>query len=103
RAGRRLPAGLWARVLHAMPADQLSHACALTYISDMSAGLVVPDVVPASSLDHALWIHRIPRVDEWLLVDLTGLALAGRRGHYSGSIFSQDGRLVASLAQEMVV
>jgi acyl-CoA thioesterase-2 len=103
--GRMLPARFWARVRHAMPDDRLSHACALTYISDMSMGLgqLLPGVVPAASLDHALWIHQVPRTDEWLLVDLTGLALAGRRGHYSGSIFTRDGRLVASLGQEMLV
>lgn len=105
RPGGMLPDRFWARVRHAMPADPLAHACALTYISDMSTGLVqlLPDVRPAASLDHALWIHQIPRTDEWLLVDLTGLALAGPRGHYSGSIFRRDGRLVASLAQEMVI
>jgi len=103
--GRVLPDRFWARVRHPMPADRLSHACALTYVSDMSTGLVQlrPDVLPAASLDHALWIHEVPRTDEWLLVDLTGLALAGSRGHYSGSIYTRDGRLVASLAQEMVV
>jgi acyl-CoA thioesterase II len=104
-SGQVLPDRFWARVRHGMPADLLSHACALTYISDMSTGLVqlLPDVIPAASLDHALWIHQVPRTDQWLLVDLTGLALAGSRGHYSGSIFTKDGRLVASLAQEMVI
>lgn len=103
--GQVLPERFWARVRHRMPADLLTHACALTYISDMSTGLVqlLPDVMPAASLDHALWIHQVPRTDEWLLVDLTGLALAGSRGHYSGSIYTKDGRLVASLAQEMVI
>jgi len=104
-SGRPLPDRFWARVRHALPADEHLHACALTYISDMSTGLVqlVPDLIPVASIDHALWIHRIPRADDWLLVDLVGQALAGRRGHYSGSVFSRDGRLVASLAQEMVV
>ena len=103
--GRVLPDRFWARVRHSLPADPLTHACALAYVSDMSTGLVqlLGDVIPAASLDHALWIHQIPRADEWLLVDLTGLALTGARGHYSGSVFTADGRLVASLAQEMLV
>jgi acyl-CoA thioesterase-2 len=103
--GQVLPDRFWARVRHALPADVLTHACALTYMSDLSTGLVqlLPNVLPAASLDHALWIHHVPRADEWLLVDLTGLALAGGRGHYSGAIYTTDGRLVASLAQEMVL
>ena len=103
--GRLLPGRFWARVRHPIPDDPLAHACALTYVSDLSTGLgqLVPDFVPSASLDHALWIHEIPRTDEWLLVDLTGLAVAGERGHYSGSIFTRDGRLVASLAQEMLI
>ena len=105
-AGRlQLPHRFWARVRHPLPADPLAHACALTYVSDLSTGLRerLPDIAPAASLDHALWIHRVPRADDWLLVELTGLAVAGRRGHYSGSIFTPDGRLVASLAQEMLI
>ena len=104
-AGQWLPSRFWARVRHPMPPEELLHACALTYISDMSTGLVQlqPDLAPVASLDHAMWIHVTPRVDEWLLVDLTGSVLAGPRGHYTGSIFDADGRLVATLAQEMLV
>jgi acyl-CoA thioesterase II len=105
RPDQMLPSRFWARVRHAMPGDELSHACALAYISDLSTGLVQlrPHLMPMASLDHALWIHQVPRVDEWLLVDLTGLVLTGPRGHYTGSIFTHDGRLVATLAQEMLV
>src|SRR3954454_1173162 len=104
-AGRVLPDRFWARVRHAMPAGPLIHACALTYLSDMSTGLVqlLPDVMPAASLDHALWIHEVPRTDEWLLVDLTGLALAGSRGHSWASIYTGDARPCASRARDVWV
>jgi acyl-CoA thioesterase II len=63
RGKERLPTRFWARVRHALPDDPLSHACALTYISDMSSGLasLLDAVIPAASLDHAVWFHRPTR------------------------------------------
>lgn len=108
RAERPLPHGLphrfWVRATKPVPPDDLVHACALTYISDLSTGVrMSPGLAPMASVDHALWIHHVPRVDEWLLVDLVGQVRAGRRGLYTGSIFTADGRLAATLAQEMLV
>lgn len=100
----RLPPRFWVRARQPLPSDELVHACALTYISDLSTGLYLPpDLAPMASVDHALWVHHVPQVDDWLLVDLIGQVRAGRRGLYTGSIFTSDGRLVASLAQEMLV
>jgi acyl-CoA thioesterase II len=99
-----LPHRFWVRSRHALPSDDLVHACALTYISDLSTGVRLgPGLAPMASVDHALWVHHIPRVDDWLLVDLVGQVRAGRRGLYTGSIFTSDGRLAATLAQEMLV
>ena len=99
-----LPHRFWVRARRALPADDLVHACALTYVSDLSTGVRLgPGLVPMASVDHALWVHHVPRVDDWLLVDLVGQVRAGRRGLYTGSIFTADGRLVATLAQEMLV
>ena len=99
-----LPHRFWARSRRALPSDALMHACALTYISDLSTGMRLgPGLAPMASVDHALWVHHIPRVDDWLLVDLVGQVRAGRRGLYTGSIFTSDGRLAATLAQEMLI
>jgi acyl-CoA thioesterase-2 len=54
----------------------------------------------AASLDHALWFHRPFRADEWLLYTQDSPSLHGARGFARGLIFSQDGVLVASVAQE---
>ena len=54
----------------------------------------------AASLDHALWFHRPFRADEWLLYAQDSPNLAGSRGFSRGLIFSSDGTLVASVAQE---
>ena len=56
--------------------------------------------IMAASLDHALWFHRPFRADEWLLYAQDSPNLGGARGFARGSIFSGDGTLVASVAQE---
>ncbi|GAO40145.1 acyl-CoA thioesterase II [Sphingomonas changbaiensis NBRC 104936] len=56
--------------------------------------------VQTASLDHALWFHGDVRVDEWLLYS-TDAPWSGRgRGFNRGMIFTREGRLVASVAQE---
>jgi acyl-CoA thioesterase-2 len=100
-----LPSRFWVRARHALPEDDLSHASALVYLSDLSAGVrpEEPSTLVAASLDHALWIHRVPRADEWLLVDLTAMAQNGTRSLYTGSIYATDGRLCATIAQEVLL
>ena len=56
--------------------------------------------IMAASLDHSLWFHRPFRADEWLLYAQDSPNLGGSRGFSRGSIFSTDGTLVASVAQE---
>jgi len=53
------------------------------------------------SLDHALWFHRPFRADEWLLFEASSSSLRDSRGLTQGRIFSQDGALVATVAQEV--
>lgn len=56
-----------------------------------------------ASLDHALWFHRPFRIDEWLLYSCDSPTAQGARGLVRGQIFSRDGRLVASTAQEGLI
>jgi acyl-CoA thioesterase-2 len=60
------------------------------------------DLVMAS-IDHAIWFHRAARVDEWLLYSMDSPSASGARGFARGSVFSRDGRLVASVAQEGLI
>ncbi|MFV0633100.1 acyl-CoA thioesterase [Demequina sp.] len=53
-----------------------------------------------ASLDHAMWWHRPVRADEWLLYVQDAPTAQGGRGLGGTWIFSEDGRLVASAAQE---
>jgi acyl-CoA thioesterase II len=47
-----------------------------------------------------MWFHRPFRADEWLLYAQDSPNLSDSRGFARGLIFSADGTLVASVAQE---
>ncbi|GAB1646086.1 acyl-CoA thioesterase [Krasilnikovia sp. MM14-A1259] len=100
---------VWMRIDGALPDDPLIHACALTYASDLSlldSVLSVhgevwgPGGVIGASLDHALWLHRPFRADEWFLYDQTSPSAGGGRGLAVGRMFTRDGRHIASAVQE---
>ena len=102
----------WIRVAQRLPDDALVHRAALTYISDLTllgAALILHGLFPhsagvqAASLDHTVWFHRPFRADEWLLYDQASPFAAGGRGLALGRLFTQDGRLVASVAQEGLI
>jgi acyl-CoA thioesterase-2 len=59
--------------------------------------------IQAASLDHALWFHRPFRADEWLLYTQDSPSAAGARGFARGLIFTRDGTLIASVAQEGLI
>jgi acyl-CoA thioesterase II len=99
------PTRFWARSGAPLPDDPLLHACALTYVSDISTGLL-PDPTgrsrPGPSLDHAVWFHGPIDLNDWLLLDYHPRVSGHGRGWYTGSVFTQDGTLVASLTQEQL-
>jgi acyl-CoA thioesterase-2 len=100
---------VWLRTPAPMPDDPLMHRAVLGYASDYT--LLEPVLrrhgvtwatpgLKAASLDHAMWWHRDVRVDEWLLYVQASPSASGARGLGTGRIFSRDGRLVATVAQE---
>jgi acyl-CoA thioesterase-2 len=103
---------IWFRLKDPVPDDQVLHRCLLAYVSDayllgaasMDARMVAErESLQMASIDHAMWFHRPARPDEWLLYVLDSPTASGSRGFARGSVFSQDGRLVASTAQEGLV
>jgi acyl-CoA thioesterase II len=100
---------VWFKTVSPLPDDLALHRELLAYASDH--GLLPTALRPhglswiypnmqVASLDHTLWFHRPLRMDEWLLYDLESPVATGARGFTRGSIFQQDGTLVASVAQE---
>jgi acyl-CoA thioesterase-2 len=103
---------VWVRATGKLPDDPDIHRCVLAYASDMTLldtalfahGRAIFDRdLQAASLDHALWFHRPFRADEWLLYAEDSPSASGARGFTRGSLFSRDGRLIASVAQEGLI
>ncbi len=59
--------------------------------------------VQMASLDHALWFHRPFRADDWLLYSIDSPSAQSSRGLARGQIYSRDGVLIASTAQEGLI
>ncbi|MFM6975179.1 MAG: acyl-CoA thioesterase [Agromyces sp.] len=111
--GRPMPhQAVWMRAKDALPDDPAIHRAALAYASDLSLlepilrGLGVPWAAPGlkiASLDHAIWFHHDGRLDDWVLYTQEASVAGSSRGLAMGRFFSQDGRLLASVAQEGLV
>jgi acyl-CoA thioesterase-2 len=112
--GEKLPPvqNAWFRALAPIGDDPQLHRAILAYATDMQLlgtcarphGLSwMRGELMTASLDHAVWLHDEFRADEWLLYS-TDSPWAGRgRGMNRGKIFTRDGRLVASVAQEGLI
>lgn len=101
----------WIRVDGRLSDDPVEHLATFTYASDVSilgAALAAhprhtPDKVQMASLDHTIWFHRPFRADEWWLYDQWSPSASGGRGLALGRVFTQDGTLVATVAQEGLI
>ena len=103
-------ARMWIRVGDGLGDDPHIHLAAFTYASDiglLGASLAAHDVTPTdvqmASLDHTLWFHRPFRADDWWLYDMQSPVAHGARGLAWARVFTPDGLLVASAAQEGLI
>ena len=103
---------VWLRSAGTMPDDPALHHCVLAYATDYTLldtaliphGMSIFDKnLMVASLDHTVWLHRPFRMDEWLLYVQTSTNAGGARGFTRGSVFTRDGVLVASVAQEGLI
>ena len=107
-AGQGTHQYLWFKNTGEMGDDQGVHQAALAYLSDMTllytALLDHPnEELQVASLDHAMWFLRPVRVDEWLLIDQYSPSAGEGIGLTKGSVFNQQGELVAVLSQEGLI
>jgi len=104
---------VWMRAVAPLPDGEALHKSLLAYVSDFSFvttalephginWLANPELQIAS-IDHVMWFHQPVRCDEWLLHVMESPAASGARGLVRGQIFTRDGRLVASTAQEGLI
>ena len=103
---------VWIRAVDELPDSQALHQNLLAYVSDyeLLGAATLPHGLSFSrgnvimaSLDHALWFHREVRVDDWLLYAMDSPNAGSARGFARGRLFSRDGKLVASTAQEGLI
>ena len=103
---------VWFRTAAKLPDDPALHRYLLAYVSDYS--FVMTALLPhgvtwltpgmqVASIDHVMWFHRSFRCDEWLLHVMESPVAHGARGLMRGRIFTREGRLVASTAQEALI
>ena len=103
---------VWFKTIDRLPEEPALHQYLLAYASDY--GLVLTSLYPhghsfwepemqVASLDHAMWFHRRFRMDRWLLYAMRSPNAGKTRGLCHGQIFTQDGRLIASVAQEGLI
>jgi acyl-CoA thioesterase-2 len=98
----------WIRIVDELPNDARLHESGLCFLSDLTWTAATPwnldgppDRSGMVSVDHALWLHRAVRADEWLFFDVHSLVHVGGRGTIRGVIYGRDRRAVASMAQEL--
>lgn len=100
---------VWFRLVDRVDVDDATNRALLTFCSDF--GLMGTAMLPhgmhffqpqvqAASIDHVMWFHRPFRIDEWLLYVTDSPTSVGARGINRGLIYSENGALVATVAQE---
>ena len=102
---------IWLKTRGPLPDDPAIHHALLAFVSDMFLldtallphGKSIFSDVQVASLDHAMWFHRDFRADDWLLYAQDSPSASGARGFNRGSIYTRDGILVASVAQEGLI
>ena len=103
---------IWMRAVDKLPDSPALHAYLLAYASDYS--FVTTSLLPhgvtlhapgmqVASIDHVMWFHQPFRVDDWLLYVMDSPSASGARGLVRGSIYTREGVLVASTAQEGLI
>jgi len=103
---------VWFRAAGKLPDEAAIHRYMLAYASDFH--LVGTSLYPhgktfwssdtqVASLDHSIWFHREFRMDDWLLYVMKSPSASRARGLSFGSIYTRDGVLVASVAQEGLI
>ncbi|MCB1421516.1 MAG: acyl-CoA thioesterase II [Nitratireductor sp.] len=103
---------VWFRATGPLPENPAIQAAVLAYASDMTLldtslyahGRAVFDpALQVASLDHAMWFHQPIDMEKWHLYTQDSPNSSGARGFTRGSIYSEDGELVASAAQEGLI
>jgi acyl-CoA thioesterase II len=103
---------MWIRVNGELGEDPRAHEAAFAYASDMTllgaalvphGVLLTSDNLMPASLDHTIWFHRPFRADRWWLYDQWSPSAHGARGMALARVFTEEGVLAATVAQEGLI
>ncbi len=103
---------IWVRANGPVPNDRRIQSAVLAYLSDMTLldtslfahGIsVFSGKIQAASLDHSMWFHRACDLDDWMLYAQDSPSASGARGLNRGGLYTRDGMLIASVAQEGLI
>lgn len=110
QAGREAVLRIWHRCASDGPLSERDTQIALGFISDSTLmfNAVLPHGLPFQShrlttIDHAGWFHGGCDLTDWVLFDQSSSAAADGRGFNQGAIYSRNGDLVMTLAQESML
>jgi acyl-CoA thioesterase-2 len=110
--GKPQPAAkrVWLRPVGPVPDDRRVHEALLVYASDRTLLSTAsrPHGLPwgkrmVASLDHAMWLHRPARFDDWVLYASNSPVAHAARGLVFGAMYDPAGVRIASVAQEGLV
>ena len=100
----------WVRSREMLPEQPGIHEAVVGILTDVGVtASAAPPHLPfrerrlGVTLDHSLWWHRAPRVDEWIAVSAEPLVAHAGRALARGTVHDESGRLVASFGQEVLL
>ncbi|MFT4821259.1 MAG: acyl-CoA thioesterase-2 [Candidatus Azotimanducaceae bacterium] len=103
---------MWIRYRQPVDQDPILHRCLLAYASDMNLvstailphrNVVKPGKTQIASLDHAVWFHHDPDINDWLIYMKETPQGGAGRGFTRGAFYTRDGELIASTMQEGLI
>jgi len=103
---------IWLKAKGQVSASKILHQAILAYASDYNLlatallphlGDVSPFDMQMATLDHGMWFHQDFDVNGWLLYALDSPSASNTRGFTRGNIFTQEGKLIASVVQEGLI
>lgn len=102
----------WFRADGKLPDDHRVRSALFAYATDMTLldtcllphGVAWTDPrLQSASLDHSIWFHQDSNPSDWHLFDQHSPAASGGRGLNIGKIFTQGGKLIATVVQEGLI
>lgn len=102
----------WFKANGVVPNDEALHRSLLLYTTDFNllrtsllphGRSILDPNIQVASIDHSLWFHAQPDMNDWLLFSIDSPWAGDARGFSKGSIFNRKGKLIASVCQEGLI